>query len=85
MTKEQRQTGKVGELSCGYGAGGGAVKDFAAKMGVEMVEAEANKLVIDWRDSEPEDRGVLGGARRRCCTTWSGAGAQTARAARSRS
>ena len=54
VTKPQRQTGKVGELACGYGAGPGAVKDFAAGMGVELEEAEAGKLVSDWRAANPE-------------------------------
>jgi hypothetical protein len=49
VTKPQRQTGKVGELACGYNAGGGAVKSFAEGMGVELEEAEAAKLVHDWR------------------------------------
>lgn len=53
VTKEQRQTGKVGELSCGYGAGGAAVKSFASKMGVEFTDASAAKLVRDWRDINP--------------------------------
>lgn len=51
VTKEQRQIGKVGELACGYGAGPGAVKDFAAKMGVDLSEGESTKLVKDWRDA----------------------------------
>jgi DNA polymerase len=53
VTKEQRQGGKVGELSCGYQAGPAAVRDFAAKMNIEMSEAEAAKLVSDWRDADP--------------------------------
>lgn len=53
VTKEQRTTGKVGELSCGYGAGPVAVKDFAAKMNVDLSESEATKLVRDWRDANP--------------------------------
>lgn len=53
VTKPGRQTGKVGELSCGYQAGGGAVAAFAANMGVEMTEAEAMKLVSDWRAANP--------------------------------
>src|SRR5690606_31548398 len=32
ISKTQRQVGKVGELSCGYGAGPGAVKEFAQNM-----------------------------------------------------
>jgi DNA polymerase bacteriophage-type len=51
VTKEQRTTGKVGELSCGYGAGPVAVKDFAAKMHVDLTEGEAGQLVRDWRDA----------------------------------
>ena len=54
VTKEQRTTGKVGELSCGYGAGPVAVKDFAAKMHVDLTESEAAKLVRDWRDANPK-------------------------------
>ena len=53
VSKEQRTTGKVGELSCGYGAGPVAVRDFAAKMNVEMTEVEAGTLVNDWRDANP--------------------------------
>jgi len=53
ITKAERTFGKVGELSCGYGAGAGAVKDFAAGMGVELSEGEASKLVKDWRDANP--------------------------------
>lgn len=54
VSKEQRQTGKVGELSCGYGAGPDAVVDFAAGMGVELTHGEATKLVSDWRSANPE-------------------------------
>lgn len=53
VTKDQRQFGKVGELSCGYQAGGGAVQQFAANMGVELSEVEANTLVSDWRNANP--------------------------------
>ena len=48
-----RQTGKVGELACGYGAGAGAVASFAQGMGIEMTEAEAGNLVSDWRSINP--------------------------------
>ena len=54
ITKDQRQTGKVGELSCGYGAGAGAVQSFANKMGVEMSEQAAENLVTDWRAQCPK-------------------------------
>jgi DNA polymerase len=53
VTKEQRQIGKVGELSCGYGAGPDAVVTFAENMGVQLEKAEATKLVWDWRDANP--------------------------------
>ena len=49
-----RQTGKVGELACGYGAGAGAVASFAQGMGVEMTEVEAGSLVTDWRSINPK-------------------------------
>lgn len=54
VTKERRQFGKVGELSCGYGAGGGAVQTFAKKMGTILTEGEASQLVYDWRAANPE-------------------------------
>lgn len=53
VDKQERQLGKVGELACGYGAGPQAVKDFAEKMGVPMSEAQAAKLVHDWRNANP--------------------------------
>jgi DNA polymerase len=53
VTKPERQVGKVGELACGYGAGGPAVQDFAKKMGVDLSETEAAKLVRDWRGANP--------------------------------
>lgn len=54
VTKDQRTFGKVGELSCGYGAGPVAVKEFAEKMGVTLTEDEAKELVRDWRDACPK-------------------------------
>lgn len=54
VTHAQRLTGKVGELSCGYGAGGGAVQSFAKKFGVEMNLDEAEQLVHKWRHTNPE-------------------------------
>jgi hypothetical protein len=54
VTKAERQVGKVGELSCGYGAGAEAVHDFAAKMGVKLNEVESAKLVRDWRSANPQ-------------------------------
>jgi DNA polymerase len=54
VTKERRQFGKVGELSCGYQAGGDAVQSFAKKMGTLLTNGEANQLVSDWRAANPE-------------------------------
>lgn len=54
VTKPQRQAGKVGELSCGYGAGPGAVQSFAADMGIELTEQDALDIVRDWRATNPE-------------------------------
>ena len=54
ITKDQRQTGKLGELSCGYQAGPVAVKRVADKMRIPMTEVEALKLVRDWRSVNPE-------------------------------
>jgi hypothetical protein len=54
VTKDQRTFGKVGELSCGYQAAGGAVQSFAAGMGVTLTEAEAATVVSDWRRINPE-------------------------------
>jgi hypothetical protein len=54
VTKDQRTFGKVGELGCGYQAGGGAVRDFAAGMGVDLTEEDAAKIVFDWRDANPK-------------------------------
>jgi len=51
VTKEQRRTGKVGVLACGYQAGGEAVQSFAKGMGVELSAGESAKLVQDWRTS----------------------------------
>lgn len=58
VSKVQRSTGKVGELSCGYGAGGEAVHAFAQNIGVDMSEGEATKLVSDWRTTNPEIVGL---------------------------
>ena len=54
VTKDRRQFGKVGELSCGYQAGGDAVQSFAKKMGTVLSVGEANQLVSDWRMANPE-------------------------------
>lgn len=54
VDKKQRQLGKVGELSCGYGAGPKAVRDFAEKMGTILSENEAAEIVSSWREVNVE-------------------------------
>lgn len=54
VTKGERQTGKVGELSCGYGAGPAAVQAFAAKMGIVMSDSDSGMLVREWRAANPK-------------------------------
>lgn len=48
-----RNTGKLGELSGGYGAGPVAVKDFAEKLGTILTESQASAMVNDWRNACP--------------------------------
>ena len=54
ITKDQRTFGKVGELSCGYGAGAGAVQSFAKGMGVILSDYEATEVVNSWRTLNPK-------------------------------
>ena len=54
VTPAQRTNGKVGELSCGYGAGPGAVRSFAQGMHIDMSEDDAIALVADWREHCPK-------------------------------
>lgn len=59
VTKDQRQTGKTGELAFGFGGGKGAYiqmkKNFGIKLGDEEVEeAEAEKAKKGWRALHPE-------------------------------
>lgn len=58
VVKSQRTAGKVGELACGYNAGPPAVQSFAAGMNIELNEAEAAKIVYDWRDACPATVGL---------------------------
>ena len=51
ITKEERQSGKVGELSCGYGAGETAIVRFAEGMGIEMSEESAQRIKTPIRRS----------------------------------
>lgn len=54
VSPDERQLGKVGELSCGYGAGPGAVQRFAEKMGTILTPDQAAEIVYGWRDANPE-------------------------------
>jgi DNA polymerase bacteriophage-type len=54
VTPQQRTFSKVGVLSCGYQAGGPAVQSFAEGMGVTLSEAEAAKVVWDFREGNPD-------------------------------
>ena len=53
---EQRKGGKLGELSCGYGAGPGAVCSFAEGMGMQTTMNEATIMVNNWRSSNPNTK-----------------------------
>jgi len=53
VTKEARAEGKYSELSCGYQAGGQAVKDFMHKLGFEVTLQGAQQRVQQWRDANP--------------------------------
>ena len=54
IEKPQRQIGKVGELSCGYQAGRVAVKNYGAKMGIHLSDAEVSSLIKGWRNTNVE-------------------------------
>ena len=58
VTKDQRQVGKVAELSCGYQGGPNAVERFAGIYGLDMPEPMRVKLVADWREDNPEIEGM---------------------------
>lgn len=49
VTKPQRQTGKVQELSLGFGGGKGALIAMAANYRLALTEAQAQPLVDAWR------------------------------------
>jgi len=54
ITKEARMEGKYSELSCGYQAGGQAVKDFMHRLGFEVDLPGAEERVAQWRDANPK-------------------------------
>lgn len=54
VTSEQRQVGKVQELSLGYEGGVGALLRMAAGYGVKVSEADARLWRDAWRSAHPE-------------------------------
>lgn len=54
ITKEARAEGKYSELSCGYQAGGQAVKDFMHRLGFEVSLEGAQERVDAWRTANPK-------------------------------
>lgn len=53
ITKDERQIGKIAQLSLQFSAGVGALFNMAAGYGVKMTEEEAKDIVVKWRASNP--------------------------------
>lgn len=53
VTKDQRQEGKVMDLSCGYQGGLDAFHSMAAVYNVRLPDADAQRSIDLWRDSHP--------------------------------
>ena len=53
VTADQRQIGKVQELSLGYLGGVGAFANMGRNYGVVIAEDEAKKMVTGWRTANP--------------------------------
>ena len=53
VTKDQRQIGKVQELSAGFGGGVGAFAAMGRVYGLHMAEADARRMVNAWRIANP--------------------------------
>jgi DNA polymerase len=51
VTDDQRQIGKVQELSCGYAGGVGAFAAMGRVYGIHLPEADARRMVDTWRRS----------------------------------
>jgi DNA polymerase len=49
VTSDQRQVGKVQELSCGFGGGVGAFSAMGRVYGIAMPEPESERMVKAWR------------------------------------
>jgi DNA polymerase len=53
VSKDDRQVGKVLELSLGFGGGIGAFQNMAGTYGVEVTDKQADELKILWRKEHP--------------------------------
>jgi DNA polymerase len=53
VTKDQRQVGKVQELACGFGGSVGAFSAMGRVYGLQLPEAEARRMVDNWRRVNP--------------------------------
>jgi DNA polymerase len=54
VSKSERQVqGKVPELACGYQGGVGAFQKMAAKSNLSITDAQARRVVGDWRETNP--------------------------------
>jgi len=53
VDKEQRQIGKVQELSCGFGGGVGAFASMGRIYNVILTESDSRKMVDSWRRANP--------------------------------
>jgi DNA polymerase bacteriophage-type len=54
VTKAQRKFAKPPILGCGFGLGGPGLKSYAGNFGVELSEAQSQKLVDLYRNTYPE-------------------------------
>jgi DNA polymerase len=53
VTKDQRQVGKVADLSLGYGGGAGAFGNMAGNNGVFLPPEQIDEIVWNWRAARP--------------------------------
>jgi len=53
INKDQRQVGKVADLSLGFGGGAGAFNNMAANYGVHLPPEQIEEIVWKWRESRP--------------------------------